>query len=118
MITVVWLSQALIDSTLVGLPQPINIPGLPIGAGGNQMTPVLCLMNMVDIQELEDDDEYEGMSSPCDVCVTFTPSPYTILGIMEDVREECGKYGMVMNVEIPRPIGGIEVPGCGKVNFR
>ena len=44
----------------MGLPQPINIPGLPIGAGGNQMTPVLCLMNMVDIQELEDDDEYEG----------------------------------------------------------
>ena len=38
-----------------------------------------------------------------------------ILGIMEDVREECGKYGVVMNVEIPRPIGGIEVPGCGKV---
>lgn len=37
------------------------------------------------------------------------------LGIMEDVREECGKYGIVMNVEIPRPIGGIEVPGCGKV---
>ena len=34
---------------------------------------------------------------------------------MEDVREECGKYGVVMNVEIPRPIGGIEVPGCGKV---
>lgn len=35
---------------------------------------------------------------------------------MEDVREECGKYGVVMNVEIPRPIGGIEVPGCGKVS--
>jgi len=39
----------------------MNIPGLSIGAGGNQMTPVLCLMNMVDIQELEDDDEYEGV---------------------------------------------------------
>ena len=76
------------------------------------MTPVLCLMNMVDIQELEDDDEYEGMSLLCDV---VSPSPPSILGIMEDVREECGKYGMVMNVEIPRPIGGIEVPGCGKV---
>lgn len=87
--------EALIDSTLVGLPQPINIPGLTVGAGGNQMTPVLCLMNMVDVQELDDDDEYEG--------------------IMEDVREECGKYGIVMNVEIPRPIGGIEVPGCGKI---
>lgn len=54
--------QALIDSTLVGLPQPINIPGLQVGAGGNQMTPVLCLMNMVEIQELDDDDEYESNS--------------------------------------------------------
>jgi len=103
--------QALIDSTLVGLPQPMNIPGLSIGAGGNQMTPVLCLMNMVEMQELEDDDEYEG------VCVVV-PNLYGLslpVGIMEDVREECGKYGVVMNVEIPRPIGGIEVPGCGKV---
>jgi len=44
------------------------------------------------------------------VCINISPA-----GIMEDVREECGKYGVVMNVEIPRPIGGIEVPGCGKV---
>ena len=61
--------QALIDSTLVGLPQPINIPGLTVGAGGNQMTPVLCLMNMVDVQELDDDDEYEG------IVITVSPLP-------------------------------------------
>ena len=29
------------------------------------MTPVLCLMNMVDIMELEDDDEYEGIVIVC-----------------------------------------------------
>lgn len=34
---------------------------------------------------------------------------------MEDVRDECSKYGSVMGVEIPRPVGGVEVPGCGKV---
>lgn len=34
---------------------------------------------------------------------------------MEDVRDECSKYGSVVGVEIPRPIGGVEVPGCGKV---
>ena len=51
-----------------------------------------------------------------DVC-HHNPPPLPPLGIMEDVREECGKYGMVMNVEIPRPIGGIEVPGCGKVGI-
>ena len=38
-----------------------------------------------------------------------------ILGIMEDVREECNKYGSVVAVEIPRPVAGVEVPGCGKV---
>ena len=36
-------------------------------------------------------------------------------GIMEDVREECSKYGSALSVEIPRPVGGMEVPGCGKV---
>lgn len=41
---------------------------------------------------------------------SFPPS-----GIMEDVRDECSKYGSVVGVEIPRPIGGVEVPGCGKV---
>ena len=42
------------------------------------------------------------------------PFPLTA-GIMEDVRDECSKYGNVKSVEIPRPIGDIEVPGCGKV---
>lgn len=30
-------------------------------------------------------------------------------------REECNKYGCVRSIEIPRPIEGVEVPGCGKV---
>ena len=34
---------------------------------------------------------------------------------MEDVRDECGKYGEVRTVEIPRPIDGMTVPGVGKV---
>lgn len=37
----------------------------------------------------------------------------------EDIRgyqEECGKYGEVRSLEIaPRPVPGVEVPGCGKV---
>lgn len=36
---------------------------------------------------------------------------------MEDVREECGKYGSVKSLEIPRPIPGVDVPGVGKVNY-
>jgi splicing factor U2AF subunit len=33
----------------------------------------------------------------------------------EDIRDECGKYGAVRSVKIPRPVPGVEVPGCGKV---
>jgi hypothetical protein len=36
---------------------------------------------------------------------------------MEDVREECGKYGFVKSLEIPRPIPGVDVPGVGKVKL-
>lgn len=38
--------------------------------------------------------------------------------ILEDVKEECGKYGIVRSLEIPRPIKGVEVPGVGKVQHR
>ena len=36
-------------------------------------------------------------------------------GIIEDVREECNRYGYVVELEIPRPLGDMEVPGVGKV---
>ncbi|CAF1007494.1 unnamed protein product [Rotaria sordida] len=82
-----------------------NMPGMP-GAIGVQLpgvnllapsvtTEVLCLLNMVTEDELRDDEEYED--------------------IMEDVREECGKYGFVKSLEIPRPIQGVDVPGVGKI---
>merc|ERR1711981_1376629 len=32
--------------------------------------------------------------------------------ILQDIREECAKYGTVKSVEIPRPVPGVEVPGC------
>merc|ERR1719210_3254174 len=60
-----------------------------------QPTEVLCLLNMVTPDELQDEEEYED--------------------ILEDIREECGKYGAVRSVEIPRPVPGVEVPGLGKV---
>ena len=49
--------------------------------------------------------------------VSLIYSLYT-LGIMEDVRDECGKYGEVRTVEIPRPVDGMTVPGVGKVHYR
>lgn len=35
--------------------------------------------------------------------------------IVDDIREECNRYGSVRTIEIPRPIEGHEVPGVGKV---
>lgn len=52
-------------------------------------------MNMVAPEELLDDEEYEE--------------------IVEDVRDECSKYGQVKSIEIPRPVDGLEIPGTGKV---
>ncbi|KAF5895855.1 splicing factor U2AF 65 kDa subunit isoform X1, partial [Clarias magur] len=78
-------------------PVTLQVPGL-MNSSMNQMggipTEVLCLMNMVAPEELIDDEEYEE--------------------IVEDVRDECSKYGQVKSIEIPRPVDGLEVPGTGK----
>lgn len=73
------------------------MPGLnsSVTQMGGVPTEVLCLMNMVAPEELLDDEEYEE--------------------IVEDVRDECSKYGQVKSIEIPRPVDGLEVPGTGKV---
>lgn len=36
-------------------------------------------------------------------------------GIIEDVRDECTRYGRVVGLAIPRPLGDLNVPGVGKV---
>ncbi|KAK3759035.1 hypothetical protein RRG08_022024 [Elysia crispata] len=76
-------------------PVQLQVPGLNLNQGAGPATEVLCLMNMITAEELTDEEEYED--------------------IVEDVKEECGKYGIVMSLEIPRPIKGVEVPGVGKV---
>ena len=52
---------------------------------------------MFEIDELRDDGEFAD--------------------IQEDVRDECGKFGVVVEVAIPRPGDG-EVPGLGKAFVR
>ena len=76
-------------------PVQLQVPGLNFSSGSAPLTEVLCLLNMVTEEELVDDDEYEE--------------------ILEDVKEECNKYGMVKSIEIPRPIPEVEVPGVGKI---
>lgn len=57
---------------------------------------VLQLLNMVTVDELLDNDDYEE--------------------IVEDVGEECGKYGRVLSLKIPRPSGGSrQQSGVGKI---
>jgi len=76
------------------MPVAVQVPGLGFGVGG-PATDVLCLMNMITTDELREEEEYED--------------------ILEDIREECNKYGAVKSIEIPRPIEGVDVPGVGKV---
>jgi splicing factor U2AF subunit len=81
-------------------PVQIQVPGLPSiqpSVVPRVLTEVLCLMNMVEPEELKDDQEYQD--------------------ILEDIVEECQKYGRVRSIEIPRPskTEGKHVPGLGKV---
>lgn len=59
-------------------------------------TEILCLLNMVTAEELADDEEYED--------------------IVQDIKEECSKYGHVLSVEIPRPTANNpDGHGVGKI---
>lgn len=76
-------------------PVQIQVPGLRLVGASSPPTEVLCMLNMVSCYDLQNDEEYED--------------------ILEDIRNKCNEYGAVRSVEIPRPIEGVEVPGCGKV---
>lgn len=52
--------------------------------GDAQPTKVLQILNMVAIEELLSDEDY--------------------VEIVEDIKEECGKFGTVLEVKIPRPV--------------
>ncbi|EOY18755.1 Splicing factor U2af large subunit A isoform 3 [Theobroma cacao] len=59
-------------------------------------TNVVCLTQALNVDDLRDDEEYED--------------------IVEDMRQEGGKYGALVNVVIPRPNpSGEAAPGVGKV---
>jgi splicing factor U2AF subunit len=77
--------------------QPYNASmqnlGIDLSKGAGRPTEVLCLMNMVTEEELAVEEEYDD--------------------ILEDIRDECTKYGTVRSLEIPRP--GVDTRGVGKV---
>ncbi|KAF2764771.1 hypothetical protein EJ03DRAFT_331555 [Teratosphaeria nubilosa] len=60
---------------------------------------VLCLMNMITPEELMDADEADE--------------------ILDDVKEECAKYGSLLEVKMPRPTGGSrQSNGIGKIYIK
>lgn len=72
-----------------------------VESSGTTSTPtnVLILYNMVTSEELNDDTEYG------EIC--------------EDIKGECSKFGTVVDLKIPRPLGGSRLnPGVGKVFVR
>jgi splicing factor U2AF subunit len=72
---------------------------LPIsGVQEDEATRVLQLMNMVTPEELEDDEEFKD--------------------IWEDIADECSKFGTVVDMKIPRPNQGGDVPGLGLIFVR
>jgi splicing factor U2AF subunit len=88
-----------LSSLMSGL-SPSLLPGMmgmTNGLSSNEpATKVVCLTQVVTPSELKDDDEFEE--------------------ILEDMKEECGKFGTLVNLVIPRPRpDGEEVPGIGKV---
>ncbi|XP_060186927.1 splicing factor U2af large subunit B-like isoform X3 [Lycium barbarum] len=83
------------ESVLMHVQQQIAIQRLMLQPGGLP-TKILCLTHVVSADELKDDEDYED--------------------IMEDMRTECGKFGNLVNLVIPRPRpDGEPTPGVGKV---
>ncbi|KAG2225584.1 hypothetical protein INT45_013695 [Circinella minor] len=76
----------------------MSLPFVPSTVTDEEATRVLQLMNMVTPDELEDDEEYQD--------------------IWEDIAEECSKFGKMLDMKIPRPQNGQNVPGLGKIFVR
>ncbi|XP_024024050.1 splicing factor U2af large subunit B isoform X1 [Morus notabilis] len=98
------------ENILAQAQQHIAIQKMALHAGGVKLpeigmtlvenvgipTKILCLTEAISSDQLKDDEEYEE--------------------IVEDMREECGKFGSVVNVIIPRPDqNGETISGVGKV---
>ncbi|XP_006346938.1 splicing factor U2af large subunit B isoform X1 [Solanum tuberosum] len=83
------------ESVLLHAQQQIALQRFMLQPGA-LATKVLCLTQVVEVDELSNDEDYQD--------------------ILEDMRTECGKFGPLVNVVIPRPSpDGEHAPGVGKV---
>ncbi|XP_065635589.1 splicing factor U2af large subunit A isoform X2 [Quercus suber] len=84
------------ENVLLHAQQQIALQKLMLQPAAAVATKVVCLTQAVSPDELKDDDDYQD--------------------ILEDMREECGKFGTLVNIIIPRPQPNDEPsPGVGKV---
>ncbi|XP_075656074.1 splicing factor U2af large subunit A isoform X2 [Castanea sativa] len=84
------------ENVLLHAQQQIALQKLMLQPAAAVATKVVCLTQAVSPDELKEDDDYQD--------------------ILEDMREECGKFGTLVNIVIPRPLPNDEPsPGIGKV---
>ncbi|CAA0836727.1 Splicing factor U2af large subunit A [Striga hermonthica] len=84
------------ESVLLHAQQQVALQRLMLAPGITPATKIVCLTQVVNVDELKDDEDYED--------------------IVEDMRTECAKFGSLVNVIIPRPLASGEMPpGVGKV---
>ncbi|KAH8355542.1 hypothetical protein KR200_003801, partial [Drosophila serrata] len=66
-------------------------------------------------------DPVETLSPTEVLCLHNVVTPDELLevnngkDILEDIKKECEKHGVVRSVEMPLPVEGADVPGCGKI---
>lgn len=83
-------------------------------------TPYLQIVGMLTAEVLADDEEYSEVC-PCLCCLTVLPhqvflqawegcdrgwrqgTQNLLLQVIEDIQEECGKYGKITAIVVPRP---------------
>ena len=91
--------QAQAMAHLAGGGAPAAATGAPPPPSSNPPSAVVSLGGMLDAEELRDDGEFAD--------------------IEEDMREELGKFGALVEMVIPRPgTAGVSVPGLGRVFAR
>ncbi|KAJ8097834.1 hypothetical protein POJ06DRAFT_297029 [Lipomyces tetrasporus] len=82
-----------------GLSSVSSMAELANSTSAHGTTRILQLLNMIVPEDLNDDDEYED--------------------IRADVREECEKFGKIVDLKIPRPTASNKAPlGVGKIFVR
>lgn len=95
-----------VQKASIGIPQvagEMGVNAMSMLAGTTSTDPdmsrVLQLLNMVTPDELMDNDDYEE--------------------IKEDVFDECSKFGAILDLKIPRPVGGSrQSAGVGKIYIK